>query len=125
MAGTIGDTVGDTAFSKDYFYVCIQSFNGVTQYSNIASRSNGTAGNAGRFWNTAATGANLGNVRVGWTVFGPNISGYATITQINYAGVNEWEFITDQIDADLRSGTGYTFSGYPEIWQRSNATNNL
>jgi hypothetical protein len=115
--GTIGDTIGDTAFTSSHVYYCKQTYAGIVTYSGIASQNTGAAN--GRIVNTFATGAQLGNVRVGWTITGPNITGYATITQINYSNVNEWEFVTNQTSADLRNQTGYTFSGYPGIWVRS------
>jgi len=113
--GVVGDKAGMLAFDASYIYYCFADYNGLVTISNVSTQPGGVAN--GYFFNIA--NAALSEVRVGWTITGPNIVGSANITQITYSSVNEWEFQTDAGSVDLRNQSGYTLSGYPDIWKRT------
>ena len=112
--GASGDTLGHVAFDSSYIYYCTANYSGLMTISNVSTQALGAAN--GYFFNVP--NADLSVVKVGWTITGPNIVGSATITGKASSGVNEWEFQTDAGSVDLRNQSGYTLSGYPDIWKR-------
>jgi hypothetical protein len=112
--GAAGDLEGMVVFTDPYIYYCKTAYTGLMTISNVSTQSGGAAN--GYFINIA--NAALSAVRVGWTITGPNISGSANITQITSSAANEWEFQTDAGAVNLRGQSGYTLSGYPDIWVR-------
>ena len=127
--GRSGDTIGDeaideftgNAYTPIRSYYCKQTYAGEVIYSGI----NGTSGGAASAVLRVAAGsqANMGNVRVGWIMYGSPITGNATITSIQRgpgspSGSNAWELTINQA-VDLRTATNITIQGRPAIWLRS------
>lgn len=127
--GQSGDTIGDVAideFTGNAYtpirsYYCKQTYAGEVVYSGINGTSGGAASGVLRV--DAGSRANMGNVRVGWIMYGSPITGNATITSIlrgpgSPAGSTAWELTINQA-VDLRTATNITVQGRPAIWLRS------
>ena len=127
--GRSGDTIGDVAineftgnaYTPIYSYYCKQTYAGEVIYSGINGTSGGQAN--GVLLVDVGSQANMGNVRVGWIMYGSPITGNATITSIirgpgSPGGSPAWRLTIDQA-VDLKTATNITVQGRPAIWLRS------